>query len=1086
MIRYATLATKEINVTQKDSTDVPVLGRERKVHKLINSTKVDDQGSSMKRTKSSIQKEMLSDHSSSPKRCYSSESEEEKANVQIRKVTLSPKTKKIIKKARTCGVKGVYGNSKRPLRKKTYGNVESDTSASNEDYNEEEDDFTLYTLRKRSKASKCIGKHAKDCRASNEKLKVKNKGDPIKNGSLNQKQCATTNNQEDDLEEEELSVNKKSKQNDVNKNPNDGQISRSRRSVSSKNKLVENGFFFGDYDVDDGDEAYENDTEYDVHEDEEDDDNGNNNDNDEDGNVFAMSMESHELNIVKTEGSMKDRRVEKDVDLIEEKKESSFLNFIPSRRNKDTGNCSPSSSGGAPSTAINIKDQKNGDEDSKCHQCKRNDRKIVVPCIKCNKTLYCIQCIRQWYPHLSEEEIAELCPYCRGNCNCNLCLRSNLKMPSTDLTDAEKLQHLHYAIYSLLPFLRQICEEQNKEIAVEACVHGVSESSVIIGHTTCSGERVYCNYCSTSIIDLHRSCPECSYELCLSCCHEIRNTGLLGQGKVDFRYLDRGFDYVHGGDSLPNSFQNDSPNSHCESKIKWVAEDDGSLFCAPKEMGGCGDCLLELKRILQEDWLSSLEAKAEFILNKFKIEQPNIMTTSFTTGGKTYLEAANREESNDNCLYYPSSREVLSSEELVRFRHHLAKGEPVIVRKVLDQTSGLSWEPTVMWRALCEHVDPNVSSKMSQVKAIDCLACCEVEISTRKFFKGYAEGRQYMNSWPEMLKLKDWPPSDNFEDLLPRHCDEFISALPFQAYTDPRAGFLNLAVKLPPAVLKPDLGPKTYIAYGMAEELGRGDSVTKLHCDMSDAVNILTHTAEVSMSNDQKLAIQELKRQHRAQDEREKNGALFGCAAESWLTKDECTLVEEENSNNVSSINKEVAEGNQPNGVSHDFALEEDDDEETAGALWDIFRREDTTKLEEYLLKHSKEFRHTYCCPVEQVYHPIHDQTFYLTSEHKRRLKEEYGIEPWTFEQSLGEAVFIPAGCPHQVRNLKSCTKVAVDFVSPDNIQQCIRLTEEFRKLPVNHKAKEDKLEVKKMIIYAIQQATIDIEKLADSSGGII
>jgi hypothetical protein len=29
------------------------------------------------------------------------------------------------------------------------------------------------------------------------------------------------------------------------------------------------------------------------------------------------------------------------------------------------------------------------------------------------------------------------------------------------------------------------------------------------------------------------------------------------------------------------------------------------------------------------------------------------------------------------------------------------------------------------------------------------------------------------------------------------------------------------------------------------------------------------------------------------------------------------------------------------------------------------------------------------------------------------------GVEPWTFEQKLGDAVFIPAGCPHQVRNLK-------------------------------------------------------------------
>ncbi|KAG6416270.1 hypothetical protein SASPL_123696 [Salvia splendens] len=58
-----------------------------------------------------------------------------------------------------------------------------------------------------------------------------------------------------------------------------------------------------------------------------------------------------------------------------------------------------------------------------------------------------------------------------------------------------------------------------------------------------------------------------------------------------------------------------------------------------------------------------------------------------------------------------------------------------------------------------------------------------------------------------------------------------------------------------------------------------------------------------------------------------------------------------------------------------------------------------------------------------------------------------------------------------------SCTKVALDFVSPENISACFKLTEEFRLLPLNHRAKEDKLEVKKMLLHALKSAVDDVKE---------
>ncbi|GAB2228582.1 hypothetical protein Droror1_Dr00022702 [Drosera rotundifolia] len=127
------------------------------------------------------------------------------------------------------------------------------------------------------------------------------------------------------------------------------------------------------------------------------------------------------------------------------------------------------------------------------------------------------------------------------------------------------------------------------------------------------------------------------------------------------------------------------------------------------------------------------------------------------------------------------------------------------------------------------------------------------------------------------------------------------------------------------------------------------------------------------------------------------------------------------------------------------------------GILWHVFRQEDAPKLNNYL--------HSHCSESKEM--SLYDDAVYLNKLHMAKLKEEFG-----------EAVFIPAGCPFQARNLQSTVQLGLDFLSPESLGEAMKLAEDVRCLPNDHSAKLQMMEVGKISLYAASSAIKEVQKL--------
>ncbi|XP_014517818.1 lysine-specific demethylase JMJ25 isoform X3 [Vigna radiata var. radiata] len=746
----------------------------------------------------------------------------------------------------------------------------------------------------------------------------------------------------------------------------------------------------------------------------------------------------------------------------------------------------------------------------KCHWCQRSDSCSLIRCSNCQREFFCMDCIKQRYFD-TQNEVKMACPVCRGTCTCKDCLApqyedSESKEHLAGKNRVDRILHFHYLVCMLLPVLKQIKEDHHVGVETKAKIKGKKMNDIIIKPVKFGcNEKNYCNHCKTPILDLHKSCLSCSYSLCLSCSHALSQGRISEQNNSSIsKQPDRISACISGERYLLDEKTISNGNLTDTSMLtEWTSCNGAAIVsCPPTKLGDCGNSHLDLNYVFPLSWIKEMEAKAEEIICSYDFPETLDKSSSCpmcvdkdhkTSRYKQLPEAAQREDSNDNYLFYPTVLDI-GSNHFEHFQKHWGKGHPVVVRDVLQSTPNLSWDPLFMF---CTYLERSLTRYENNKDLLEaCLDWFEVETNVRQYFTGSLKCQPKKNTWHEMLKLKGWLSSQLFKEQFPAHFAEESR--------------------------KNDIGPYVYISYGCSDD--EAESVTNLCYDSYDMVNVMAHSMDIPLSTDQLSRISKLLKKHkvlcqtvssktttehaedREQNEmqslvRERTDFLRRVNRTSCTSREAKTICHQNLDNNISG-DKECGSYSEteeahcslsfhsivlssemfPDHNTRNSFENSDNDKRkkatgNAGAKWDVFRRQDVPKLLEYLKIHSDEFSYT-SEHHEKMVHPLLDQSFFLDNTHKMRLKEEFKIEPWTFEQHVGEAVIIPSGCPYQIRNPKCCVRVELEFVSPENVAECIQLIDEVRLLPEDHPAKVEKLEVKKMALQSMNTAIKEICEL--------
>lgn len=246
------------------------------------------------------------------------------------------------------------------------------------------------------------------------------------------------------------------------------------------------------------------------------------------------------------------------------------------------------------------------------------------------------------------------------------------------------------------------------------------------------------NHCMASIVDMHRSCSSCSFNLCIKCCQEIRMGNSLSGIRLG---SSNGYNKLK---VYKRCLKSHSEASGISSRIKWETnEDNETIPCPSKELGGCGTNILELRCVFPLNWTQDLEMVAEEIACLYDI--PTLLDKASCCSlcpknchkdaviDGNLREASRRVDSDDNFLYSPCQKDIMV-DGIEHFQQHWIRGHPIIVRDITECSTELSWDPLTLFQSLLLKDETKLGNDAKTVSIrlcrrlynmhLDCLLCC--------------------------------------------------------------------------------------------------------------------------------------------------------------------------------------------------------------------------------------------------------------------------------------------------------------------------------------------------------------------------